>query len=73
MTSTIETQDTPGARGYDPVATFDQMLEGTANRPYIYRQLLPQTANWLIRALPIQAISPRIPQQAKQKVTLAVS
>jgi hypothetical protein len=60
-----------GARGYDPVATFDQMIEGTANRPYIYRQLLPQTANWLTRALPIQAISPRIPQQAKQKIELA--
>src|ERR1700758_4947116 len=34
-----------GARGTDLIAEFDRMIDGTANRPYIYRQLLPDVAN----------------------------
>jgi len=30
-----------GARGTDLIAEFDRMIDGTANRPHIYRQLLP--------------------------------
>jgi hypothetical protein len=26
---------------------FEPMLDGTADRPYVYRQLLPQLANWI--------------------------
>ena len=28
---------------------FEPMLEGTASRPFVYRQLLPMTANWINR------------------------
>jgi hypothetical protein len=31
---------------------IEQMLDGTANRPYVYRQLLPSTANWIDRIVP---------------------
>src|SRR6478752_3591895 len=34
-----------GARGTDLIAEFDRMIDGSANRPYIYRQLLPNLAN----------------------------
>jgi hypothetical protein len=61
----------PGTRGYDPVAGFDQMIDGTAMRPYIYRQLLPDAANWLIRVLPVSSINRRIPERAKQRISIA--
>jgi hypothetical protein len=60
-----------GGRGFDPVATFDQMIDGTAYRPYIYRQLLPDVANWLTRALPTEALSRVIPERAKMKISVA--
>src|SRR5450631_3104349 len=41
-----------GTRGWDAGAEFGKMIDGTARRPYIYRQLLPSAANWLTRALP---------------------
>jgi len=31
------------------------MLNGTATRPFVYRQLLPVVANWLDKALPLDA------------------
>lgn len=61
----------PGGRGDDPVAGFDEMIDGTANRPYVYRQLLPYVANRLVHALPIEAISRRVPERAKQKISVA--
>ena len=60
-----------GARGTDLVAEFDRMIEGTANRPYIYRQLLPDLANGLARALPVDAITRRVPQRAKDRISVA--
>jgi hypothetical protein len=43
-------------QGEDRGAGIEEMLDGTANRPSVYRQLLPATANWLDR---------RVPQSAK--------
>ncbi|HEY2471888.1 MAG TPA: hypothetical protein VGI45_29150 [Terracidiphilus sp.] len=60
-----------GGRGDDPIAGFDRMIDGTANRPYVYRQLLPDIANWLTRGLPIDAISRRTPVRAKQRISVA--
>ena len=60
-----------GSRGFDPGVEFRQMIDGSARRPYIYRQLLPATANWLARELPIEAISSRLPQRAKDRVSAA--
>jgi hypothetical protein len=31
---------------------FQHMLEGTADRPYVYRQMLPTIANWIDQAAP---------------------
>jgi hypothetical protein len=33
-------------------ATFEGMVDGTAYRPYVYRQLLPDLANWIDRITP---------------------
>jgi hypothetical protein len=60
-----------GVRGYDPVAQFGTMINGTASRPYIYRQLVPDIANGLTRVLPVEAISRRMPERAKQKIAVA--
>jgi hypothetical protein len=60
-----------GSRGVNVGAEFDQMIDGTARRPYIYRQLLPDTANWLARALPVDAITRRIPESARDKISVA--
>ena len=49
------------------------MIDGTANRPYVYRQLLPATANWLVRALPIDAIGRHISARAKDKISDALN
>ena len=59
-----------GARGYDPVAGFEQMIDGTAHRPYVYRQLLPDLANWFTRILP-RDIEQRIPARAKERISTA--
>lgn len=47
------------------------MIDGTANRPYVYRQLLPDLANWLTRGLPIEAISRHTPARAKERISIA--
>jgi hypothetical protein len=60
-----------GARGTDLIAEFDRMIEGTANRPYIYRQMLPDVANGLARVLPLDAIARRVPQRAKDRISAA--
>jgi hypothetical protein len=60
-----------GARGTDLIAEFDRIINGTANRPYIYRQLLPDIANSLTRALPVDAISRQVPQRAKDRISVA--
>ena len=33
-------------------ASFESMVDGTAYRPYVYRQMLPSAANWLDRVVP---------------------
>ncbi|MGA8088337.1 MAG: hypothetical protein WCA10_13600, partial [Terracidiphilus sp.] len=60
-----------GARGTDLIAEFDRMIDGTAHRPYIYRQLLPDLANSLTRVLPGEAIARRVPQRAKDRISVA--
>ncbi len=60
-----------GVRGFDSIAQFDQMIDGTANRPYIYRQLLPDIANSLTRLLPVDAIARRVPARAKERIGVA--
>jgi len=62
-----------GARGTDLIAEFDRMIDGTADRPYIYRQLLPDTANWFVRVLPVDAIGRRISERAKDKISEALN
>ncbi|MGA3132021.1 MAG: hypothetical protein ABSD59_14535 [Terracidiphilus sp.] len=44
-----------GASGEDDRFHFEMMVDGTAYRPYVYRQLLPDTANWLDRVVPHDA------------------
>jgi hypothetical protein len=41
------------------VYQFESMVDGTANRPYVYRQLLPTIANWIDAQLP-QPIKDRL-------------
>lgn len=60
-----------GARGTDLIAEFDRIIDGTASRPYIYRQLLPDIANSLTRVLPVDAISRRVPQRARDRISVA--
>lgn len=38
--------------GDDSWASIEQMLDGTAHRPSVYRRLLPDIANWLDRNVP---------------------
>lgn len=57
-----------GTRGGYPGVEFDQMIDGSARRPFIYRQLLPDTANWLARVLPIDAITRRLPEDAGTRI-----
>ena len=38
-----------------PGASFDSMLDGTASRPFVERQLLPMLANWMDAQVPEQA------------------
>ncbi len=42
-----------GVPGANTRATFESMVEGTAYRPYVYRQMLPNIANWLDRIAPV--------------------
>ena len=60
-----------GVRGYDPGVEFGNMIDGTARRPYIYRQLMPDTANTIVRVLPLQTISRHIPARLSQKISVA--
>jgi hypothetical protein len=60
-----------GTRGDDPIASFDRMIDGTANRPYVYRQLLPDIANFIAHTLPLDAISRHLPARAKQRISIA--
>ena len=62
-----------GLRGTDLIAEFDRMIDGTADRPYVYRQLLPDTANWLVRALPVDAIGRHISARARNKISDALN
>jgi hypothetical protein len=36
-----------GVPGAFPAASFERMIEGTASRPYVYRQMLPMIANMI--------------------------
>jgi hypothetical protein len=62
-----------GLRGTDLIAEFDRMIDGTANRPYVYRQLLPATANWMVRTLPVDAIGRHISERARGKINDALN
>jgi hypothetical protein len=42
----------PGLRGQSPRSNIAGILDGTADRPFIYRQLLPATANFLASNIP---------------------
>ena len=39
--------------------SFERMVDGTADRPYVYRQMLPTLSNWIDRAVP-QSIKTRL-------------
>jgi hypothetical protein len=41
-----------GVSGEDDRFQFEMMMDGTAFRPYIFRQMLPSAANWIDRAVP---------------------
>ena len=41
-----------GVSGEDDRFRFEMVVDGTAYRPYVYRQLLPETANWIDRVVP---------------------
>ncbi len=41
-----------GVRGDDQRFSFESMVEGTAYRPYVFRQMLPEIANLVDRAVP---------------------
>ena len=62
-----------GARGTDLIAEFDRMIDGTANRPYVYRQLLPAMANSMVRVLPVEAIGSHLSLRAKDKISDALN
>jgi len=47
-----------------PRASFDAMVGGTADRPFVYRQLLPMMANWMDQ---------RVPEQTKQRLFVSNS
>ena len=61
----------PGVRGSDPGVALANLIDGTARRPYIYRQLLPDVANGLVHILPLDAISRHTPARAKERVSAA--
>ena len=42
-----------GVSGQYYRASFESMVDGTAWRPYVYRQMLPSVANWLDRNVPL--------------------
>lgn len=42
----------PDISGDDASASIARMLDGTAEKPSIYRQLVPATANWMDRLVP---------------------
>ncbi|HVZ82463.1 MAG TPA: hypothetical protein VG893_02225 [Terracidiphilus sp.] len=48
-----------GVAGADLQSSFEGMLNGTALRPFVYRQLLPDIANWAGRVTP-QPVQDRI-------------
>jgi hypothetical protein len=48
-----------GASGSTERNSFNAMVDGTADRPFVYRQLLPMTANW---------INQRVPEQIKDRL-----
>jgi hypothetical protein len=41
-----------GVRGESRRSSFESIMDGTADRPFVYRQLLPATANFLDRNVP---------------------
>jgi hypothetical protein len=60
-----------GVRGFDPGVEFGQMIDGKARRPYVYRQLIPFSANVLTRMLPVSTISAKFPARAKERIKVA--
>ena len=48
-----------GSTNYSQASSLDAVLDGTAARPYVYRQLLPIVANW---------IDGKVPERVKDKL-----
>jgi hypothetical protein len=48
-----------GVPGHGVKATFEMIVDGTAYRPYIYRQLMPTLVNWIDAATP-QSVKSRL-------------
>jgi hypothetical protein len=44
----------PGVNYAMPRASFEAIIEGTADRPYVYRQLLPALTNWIDSGIPAE-------------------
>ncbi len=42
-------------QGGDEGGTFQEMMDGTANRPWVYRQMLPMVGNWVGSHVPDSA------------------
>ena len=53
-----------GSTNYSQSASLDAVLDGTAARPYVYRQLLPVLANW---------IDSKVPEHAKDRLFALIS
>lgn len=54
--------------GYSTGAPLDAVIRGTAARPFVYRQLLPQVANWMSKRVP-ERIKSRLQAKATAKIS----
>jgi hypothetical protein len=43
-----------GTTQYIPRVSFEAMIDGTADRPFVYRQMLPMVANWIDARISIE-------------------
>jgi hypothetical protein len=48
--------------------SFDRMVDGTAIRPYVYRQLIPDVANWISKETPA-TLNNRLTEYCQSKMT----
>src|SRR5262249_3585792 len=45
----------PALKGHPSLANLGAMIDGTAEAPFVWRRLLPDTAFWLAHAIPAAA------------------